>query len=670
MQQAYTSILYFYKEIFSAFKKAFAQPTLNFKVTHLPDSSNLERHIHGNQQYIIICDQNNFQKYFDALNLQKINDYQRSKIAIIAMGSECYQLLKFEKNDSIAEYVQVINFPPDFQQIMLSLINAKTYLTNQNNLEQIEQKLEIQTNELRELNDIGVALSAERDPDALLEMILVKSREITRADAGSLYLVEKVNGCKEDEQNYFSDKQLRFKLAQCDTVPIDFTESVMAIEKKSIAGHVALSGEVLNIQDVYDLTDDAELKHNRSFDDSVGYRTTSMLVIPMKNHKDEIIGVLQLINRKKHREVLLTSEEIIQQEVIEFDDKCVDLASSLASQAAVSIENNRLYEDIKNLFEGFIKASVHAIEQRDPTTFGHSERVATLTTELAKKIDRVDEGKFKDVKFSRDEIQQINYAGLLHDFGKIGVRENILVKAKKLFPFELEVIRNRFKILSQATSLNCSHEKINYLLEEEREQALRRFEQLDQKTMEKLHQLDEYLKAICEINEPTVMKESKFETLNRIAGTIFEDNGKSENLLSENEVVRLSIAKGSLSDEEREEIESHVTHTYNFLKKIPWTKELKAVPNIAYAHHEKLDGSGYPRRLKSNKIPLQSKMMVIADIYDALTAWDRPYKKAVLVERALDILLYEVNDGKIDSELFKIFIETKLYELVKKPDNL
>ena len=668
MHHEHTTILYLCDMIDPSFKKAFINFGQHFKVNHITAHENLDFHLQISKNSIFICDKKTFSGLITSLKKNKKSDILKNS-AIIGVGSDLFEIIEVEWTRQKTGFFQVLTDPLELKQIENALFNAFTFITNRKNIQNLQQKLKVQSQEMRELNDIGIALSAERDPDSLLEMILIKSREITMADAGSLYLVEKKDGVEEDEKNYFANKQLRFKLAQNDSVPVDFTESVMPIEAKSIAGHVALTSDILNIPDVYELPENSDIKHNRSFDDAVGYRTTSMLVIPMKNHKDEIIGVLQLINRKRKWGVLLTSAEIVQQEVIVFDEKCVDLASSLASQAAVSIENSRLYEEIKNLFEGFIKASVHAIEQRDPTTFGHSERVATLTTAIAKKVDRVSTGKFKSFRFSRDDIQQINYAALLHDFGKIGVREDILIKAKKLFPFELDAVKNRFRIFSQATELNHSNEKIELLLKLEKEQALTRFKSLDNKTKEKLVALDNYLNAILEINEPTVMKESGFEILNEIAKIIFEDNGRPEKLLKEEEIERLSIARGSLSNDERVEIESHVTHTFNFLRKIPWTKELKNIPQIAYAHHEKLDGSGYPRGLKAPDIPIQSQMMVIADIYDALTAWDRPYKKAVPEDRALDILGYEVKEGKIDAELFKLFVDAKLYELVKKPEH-
>ncbi|NOZ60454.1 MAG: GAF domain-containing protein [Calditrichaeota bacterium] len=665
MSDTYLPILFFYPEIDPQFKKAFVYKHFNFLVKKSTEKSEIIDFIGEHKYFIFISDASGMA---EIRGLHKKFPELAERVALIGLGEDAIAELLSAHGDVLFESVQTITLPPDYHKSLLALMNASNYLKHKRQLFELAYRLNIQAKELHELNDIGVALSAERDPDKLLETILSKSREITGADAGSLYLVEKIPDREEDSKNYLADKQLRFKLAHCDTIPIDFTESVMPIEKKSIAGNVALTGKVLNISDVYELSKESGLTHNRSFDEAVGYRTKSMLVIPMLNHKDEMIGVLQLINRKKHWDVLLSSPAVIEEEIIEFDEKCVDLASSLASQAAVSIENNRLYEDIKNLFEGFIKASVHAIEQRDPTTFGHSERVATLTSALAKQVDRIGTGKFKDVHFSREEFQQIQYAALLHDFGKIGVRENILVKAKKLFPYELDTVKNRFKILTQATKLKSADRKIKFLLDYEKQKAMELFERLDWETQEKIRKLDEFLQIVCEVNEPTVLNDSKLEKLQQIATLEIDANGKSTHLLTEEEIARLSIPKGSLSNEERLEIESHVTHTYNFLEKIPWTRELRSVPEIAYAHHEKLDGSGYPRRLSAPEIPIQSRMMVIADIYDALTAWDRPYKKAVPEQKALDIIGYEVKDGKVDAELFKIFIEAKLFELVKKPD--
>ena len=563
-------------------------------------------------------------------------------------------------------FYDIVPFPINKMKLALSIGHAMAQYQMRCEISRLNSKLNLQGNELYELNKIGIALSAERDMDKLLDLILLKSREITGADAGSIYLVEKDPGAEKDKSNYFADKQLRFKLTQNDSVSIGFNEFVMPIEKRSIAGYVALTDQVLNLNDVYELPSDCDFIHNRKFDRSVGYRAKSMLVIPMKTHKDEIIGVLQLINRKRDWNLIVNSIDKIENQIIPFDNKSVTLASSLASQAAISIENNRLYAEIKRLFEGFIKASVHAIEQRDPTTYGHSERVATLTTALAHTVNKTRTGRFKDIHFTANQIQELNYAALLHDFGKIGVRENVLVKAKKLYPHELEYINYRFRLYKKFNALKFSREKIGLLMNQEKEKVLKRIRELDQQSISWNNRIEEYWDTIIKINEPDVMVGEKKAVIDEIGELKYRENGATEHLLTPVEMKRLSIPKGSLSEDERAAIELHVTHTFNFLSKIPWTTELKNIPEIAFAHHEKLDGSGYPRGLTADQIPIQSRMMTIADIYDALTAWDRPYKKAVPHNKALDILRWEVKEGRLDAELFNLFIEAKLFNLVLK----
>lgn len=571
-----------------------------------------------------------------------------------------------EPDEGFEDIVDYLQPPLAPWRTVRTLLQLNAAISTRRKIQVLHTRLSGQSQELSELNKIGIALSAERDPDTLLEMILTRAREITSADAGSLYLVEENSDIPADNNDFWANKQLRFKLAHNDSLNASYQEFVMPVQKKSMAGYTALTGKPLNIPDAYMISKDSAFQHNRSFDEKMGYWTKSVLCIPMLSHQGETIGVLQLINRKRDWHCKLVDTETLEDQVIAFDERCEDLASSLASQAAVSIENMRLYEEIKRLFEGFIVASVHAIEQRDPTTSGHSERVAKLTVDLAKKIDRIDSGPYRDVKFARDDIQQINYAALLHDFGKIGVRENVLVKAKKLYPEQLRVVRFRFKFIKKALELNYSQQKIKSLLERSREEARKKFESWDADFVNRLKVIDDYLQFILEANEPRLLAEGGFDKLLEISDLTYRENGTVKPYLDKDEVHLLSIAKGSLSPEERKEIESHVTHTYNFLSRIPWASHLKAVPQIAYAHHEKLDGSGYPRNLTSAEIPIPSKMMTIADIYDALTASDRPYKRAVPADRALQILQYERNDGKIDAELFRIFVDAKVFEIVSK----
>ena len=360
---------------------------------------------------------------------------------------------------------------------------------------------------LKELNNIGVALTTERNQFKLGELILQKSREITSSDAGSLYLVEG------DEE---TGKQLRFRISQNDSMKIDYEESVMPLTIESIAGYVASTGETLNIPDVYLLTSEHEYKFNRNFDESTGYRTTSTLAVPMKNNRGVIIGVIQLINRKNDYQAKVSTENY-REITRSFDNDDEDLVSSLASQAAVALENSRLIRNIENLFEGFVTAAVTAIESRDPTTSGHSFRVADLTVALAILVDRTDSGCFRDLTFSRDEVKEIRYAGLLHDFGKVGVREDVLVKAKKLYPMQLELIRERFNHYQRAWEAEYYKSKLDLLLLKGRDGYEAENGMIEQMFKNRLNSLQDYIAFIEASNEPTVLAEGNFEKLLNIA---------------------------------------------------------------------------------------------------------------------------------------------------------
>jgi len=386
-------------------------------------------------------------------------------------------------------------------------------------------------------------------------------------------------------------------------------------------------------------------------------------VIPMKDHKERVIGVLQLINRKRSFEAILATPQDVEEEVVPFSRRTVELVTALAGQAAVAIENSHLYEEIERLFEGFVKAAVHAIEQRDPTTFGHSGRVADMTVGLAALVDRTDYGPYRGVKFTREQIREIRYAGLLHDFGKVGVREQVLVKAKKLYPLQLNLIGQRYDYVRRTAEREFWRRRAEFLETHGREGYEDFLKSIAAEHARQLAELDRFLAAVLEANEPTVLPTTRFDDLMALARHTYEDAaGRKRPYLSDDEVRYLTIPKGSLDGEERLEIESHVTHTYQFLKQIPWTRELQAIPDIAYRHHEKLDGRGYPRRVTGDDIPVQTRMMTISDIYDALTAADRPYKSAVAPARALDIIADEVRAGQLDQELFRLFIEGKVYE--------
>jgi HD-GYP domain-containing protein (c-di-GMP phosphodiesterase class II) len=523
-------------------------------------------------------------------------------------------------------------------------------------IRQLERALLRKGEELDELNNIGVALSAERDIDKLLELILRKSREITAADAGSLYLVER--GKEHDSQG---DDLLCFKLTQNDSVVVPFEEFTMPLDDTSIAGYAALTGKGVNVADAYHLPSGSPFKTSRSFDEKSGYRTKSMLVVPMRDHLGKVIGVVQLINKKRDPQMVLRPAGLVDEYVIPFTSVDQELVTSLASQAAVAFENTLLIKDIKSLFDSFVRAAVTAIEQRDPTTSGHSERVAALTVSLAEEVDGVASGPLREQRFTRDQLQELRYASLLHDFGKVGVREKVLIKGKKLYVGEMLVVRQRFAYVKRTLEAEYLRAKLDQVLSGRATPELLR--QIDATYEQRQEEIDQIVKMVFQANEPSILEEESFRALMDLPGRTFQDmDGQHQPFLTPNEVQALSIRRGSLSEKERREIESHVTHTFEFLSAIPWTGEFRHVPQIAYAHHEKLDGSGYPRRLLAKDIPVQSRMMTIADIFDALVAWDRPYKKSVPVEKALDILRDEARHGKLDHDLLTVFVEAKVYE--------
>jgi HD-GYP domain-containing protein (c-di-GMP phosphodiesterase class II) len=518
--------------------------------------------------------------------------------------------------------------------------------------------------ELAELVATARELSSERDINKLLSVILQKCRQVTGADAGSVYVVEEEGGA-EAEYRTAPKKRLHFMLSQNDSIAIDFKEFTLAIDDKSIVGQAVLAKKPINIPDLTALAPSTgktpTLVHNRSFDDKSGYRTRSMLTVPMLSAMGEVIGVVQLINKRQDPSRPLTAEGA----VIAFDHRSEELAQAWVAMAGIALENAMLYEEIRVLFDGFVDASVMAIESRDPTTSGHSRRVATMSVGLAKKIDAVGSGPFSDVHFTPTQIQQIEYAGVLHDFGKVGVREKVLVKAKKLYEEDLRAVKLRFAFIRKALEAEFAERKLRLAMELTRSDLPGRFAELDAELGRKMDEIDEAFAFVARVNEPTVLDQGGFERLVGIAQLVYlAPDGQLRPYLEPEEVAALQVRRGSLTDVERVEIERHVKHTAEFLRKIPWGRRYADVPRIAAAHHEYMNGSGYPDRLGASDIPVESRIMTIADIFDALTASDRPYKKAVPVDRALSIIESEVKSGKCDGELFRVFVEAEVYKQV------
>jgi HD-GYP domain-containing protein (c-di-GMP phosphodiesterase class II) len=509
--------------------------------------------------------------------------------------------------------------------------------------------------ELGELIEIARALTTEREIDKLLNLILEKARFITAADAGSMYVVH-------GDDPSLARRQLHFKLSQNDSVSFDSREFAMPISARSMAGYVTLEQKTLRIDDVYDMPAGSPFGFDRSFDQKVGYRTRSMLVTPLITSKGEVIGVLQLINKKREPKQKLLAPEDFERGVMPFDERSEQLVTTLAAQAGIALENAILYQEIRKIFEGFVKASVDAIEARDPTTSGHSRRVADLTVNLARAVERTDTGPYREVRWQLEDMRELEYASVLHDFGKIGVREHVLVKAKKLFPEELQLIRQRLEFVIRTIEVDVISRKMQAM---SRGASSAELLGLDRELAEKRAEIEESWRVIEQANEPTVLAAGDFKRIEELGRQSYARlSGDVATLLSAEEVKSLSVMRGSLTPEEFDEIRSHVSHTYRFLSQIPWGKTFARVAVIAGAHHERLNGTGYPNRLRAEEIPVQSKMMSISDIFDALTASDRPYKRAVPVEKALDILGFEVKDGHIDGELVRIFSEARVWDSV------
>ncbi len=545
--------------------------------------------------------------------------------------------------------------------------SALAYHSTRANLRKVEKLHLLASKERENLSAIGIALSAEKDLDKLLTMVLKEGRTLGRCEGASLYLIDnKIDSNGKSK----ATKELVFKLTQNSKISFDFKETRFPLTNRSLAGYVALTGEILNIQDVYKLDASYPFSFDKSFDEKVAYRSRELLVLPMKNHKGRVIGVLQFVNN--FGQIAYIKNELSTHN-IGFSKLKQGLLEGLASQAAVAIDNSNLIENIHNLFEGFVSASVNAIESRDPVTSGHSFRVAELTTGLAKILDKEVDGLHKEISFNKEQLQEIRYASLLHDFGKVGVKENVLLKANKLhrsrfqylelkLDWQKQILEKEFfrQLLNSEKYFRSDVSQQNQILDTNYQQSSA-FKDL----AVKLKKLDDFKILLAQANKPTILEEETAGGLSKMADyTMHTDFPYTNKLISHSDFLSLSISRGSLTKKERSEIQSHVTHTQTFLERIPWTDELAGIPKIAGAHHEKLDGTGYPFGLKRDQIPLPSKIMTIADIYDALTAQDRPYKKALPINIALDILNDEAKKGKIEKSLLNTFIESKIYQCI------
>lgn len=515
---------------------------------------------------------------------------------------------------------------------------------------------------LEQLNEIGSALSQERNIDHLLEKILLAAKAITRAAGGTLYVLE-----PSDE-----GPRLRFAIMRNETLdiamggttgnPIPFYPVHLygkdgKPNNQMVAAYAALTGKTVNIADAYS-EEGFDFSGTRNFDKKTGYRSKAFLTVPMKNHESETIGVLQLINRVGQSA----------NEVESFASSDQRLAESLASQAAIALTNRHLINQLEVLFESFIALINTAIDEKSPYTGGHCQRVPALTMMLAEAVNETYDGPLREFKMSDKDRYELKIAGLLHDCGKVTTPVHVVDKATKLETIfdRINLVDTRFEVLRRDVEIEALKRKLEILRRPGLDEAAVREQlaQIDRESGDRRRELEsdrEFLRH-CNVGGEVMAAEAR-ERVNRIGiGRKWVDvSGNTADFLTQDEIKNLTIARGTLTNEERETINHHIVATIKMLEALPWPKHLRNVPEYAGGHHERMDGKGYPRGLTRHQMSVQARVMGIADIFEALTAKDRPYKRGKTLSESLRILGNFRLNGHIDPDLFDIFVRKKVY---------
>jgi len=512
---------------------------------------------------------------------------------------------------------------------------------------------------ISKLLEIGQSLTSEKDFDRLMEKILLSAKELSNADGGTLYLLS------EDERS------LEFAVVQTDSLNIKMGGTAGKItwpnvqlykedgtqNQEQVAALCGLTSELINIQDVYE-AEGFNFEGTKKFDQTTGYRTQSMLVVPMVDHENNLIGVLQLLNKQ---------DEIGR--VIEFANEDESFISSMASQAAVSITNKRLLEDLEALLMDFIKSIADAISEKSKYTGGHINRVAQITQMIANAINEDHQGLFKDVSFSEDELQQISIAAWMHDIGKITTPEYVVNKATKLETIydRIETVITRFEILKRDAKIDYL-EKVAIAKTDDEKNIL------EEEYNNKIKDIENNILFLQRVNLGSeFMPEEDYERIVELSKIDLTINNKKTKLLTQNEYENLAIRKGTLTEEEREIINNHVVVSYKMLNKLTFPKKLKRVPIIAGSHHKTIytkengEHGGYgAKEIMKEPMSIEDRILAVSDVFEALTANDRPYKKPNSLNQALRILGFMVKDNELDKNIVKFFIENKIYELYAK----
>jgi HD-GYP domain-containing protein (c-di-GMP phosphodiesterase class II) len=514
---------------------------------------------------------------------------------------------------------------------------------------------------LEQLNEIGASLSAERNIDRLLESILLAAKTITRADGGTLYLLTEEDGTKRLKFEIMRTESLNIAMGGTTGTPIPFYPIHLYSKdgkpnNQMVAAFAALTGQTVNIADAY-TAEGFDFNGTRNFDKKTGYRSKSFLTVPMKNHENEIIGVLQLIN----------SQEPASGEVVAFSDADQSLAESLASQAAIALTNRQLINQLEALFESFIAMINTAIDEKSPYTGGHCQRVPELTMMLAEAVNETKAGPLRDFDMTDKDRYELKIAGLLHDCGKVTTPVHVVDKATKLESIfdRIHLVDTRFEVLKRDAEIEFLKGSAALQKQGLDELSLReRRNQLEHSYKARLRQFDqdrEFLRK-CNIGGEFMPPQAQ-EHVKEIAEYKWLDqSGNTAHFLTGDEIENLNIPRGTLTGKEREIINYHIVATIKMLEALPWPKHLAHVPEYAGGHHERMDGKGYPRGLTREQMSVQARVMGIADIFEALTARDRPYKKGKTLTESLQILGKFKEGGHIDPDLFDVFIRRKVYQ--------
>jgi len=506
---------------------------------------------------------------------------------------------------------------------------------------------------LMEITRIGAALSVEKNIHKLLEMIVDEAKSLTNADAGTLYILDKEKQALQFQILQTDAMGIRLggtSGAEIDLPDVPLFDPQGKPNHANVSSYAALTGEIINIPDVYD-AEGFDFSGTRGYDKSTGYRSKSMLVLAMQNHENETIGVLQLLN----------AQDLETGKIISFSPDYIDLVVSLASQGAVALTNTQLIQNLTDLFYAFIKSIATAMDEKSPYTGGHITRVVDLTMMIAKEINETSRAPFQNICFSNDEMEELRLAAWMHDIGKITTPEVIVDKATKLQSFfdRIEFVETRFDLIAASIENGCLKHKLE--LSAKGKLDLETNSRLDQELSEQLDTVKRDFDFLRTINQAVeFMDDEKLVKLQQIARKTYHKHDRQYPYLTEDEVLNLSIRKGNLTKEERKIIENHVELTYKMLNELPFPKKHAMVAEYAAGHHEKLDGSGYFRHLSKDELPLQSRIMAVADIFEALTAKDRPYKKPMKLSQALEILSTLKKDGHIDPDIHDLVINSNL----------